>query len=202
MAIAACSSTGGGGPSAVGPMVDGGVTPRPGEMCQKAVTCGTTKTYQQCVAGSGTSCQSRYVTGDGQSFDCASCMDCQMAATQVGKWCNGMSTGGSDGGTATGPDSMCATLSVMQCASCCDTNHPAGQMTFAQLLSNCECVMPGDCVFECANSYCNGSQPGNRCTNCILGNTVMGGVCDVTPDCSGDPDCKSWLDCANACPSM
>jgi hypothetical protein len=30
----------------------------------------------------------------------------------------------------------------------------------------------------------------------------MGGVCDVTPDCSANSDCKSWLDCANACPSM
>ena len=171
--------------------MDGGVKPLPGEKCGATASCGTGKTYQQCTV-SGNPCSSRFITSDGQAFNCASCSDCQSAAAMVGTWCGGGSTGGGGGN-----DSACAAKSTTnECVDCCTTNHSSGYDVFNQALADCECNNPGECQFYCDTSLCVGSQPDSLCNSCLAQSTT----CDSLPECDADTDCSALLACANACP--
>jgi hypothetical protein len=195
---AGCGSTGGAGATSGGTtgaqQTDGGV--RPGETCGTAATCGTSsQTYQLCMA-SGATCSARYLTGDGKSFACTSCTDCQSAAQMVTSWCGGATTGGGGG------DSACANKSTQSaCADCCTAAHSTGLNTYNSNLQDCECNFPGDCVFECDTSFCNDpTTTTSSCDNCMQSNLGPGDDCDQSTLCGGDSDCDALITCVGNCP--
>ncbi len=192
LALAGCASHGGAG-ATTGAIqtTDGGSKLLPGEKCGANATCGTgTKTYQSCTVA-GASCSERFLTSDGQSYDCASCTDCKDAAAMVTTWC---------GGSMPNNDAACAMLSSnTDCTNCCATNHSAGNTFLNNAVADCECNGTGSCAIECEASLCMGTDADSTCGQCVQ-EDISFGECDETTKCMSNTDCSALLDCANACP--
>jgi hypothetical protein len=90
------------------------------------------------------------------------------------------------------------------CVGCCQTAYSEGFNTFANAVSQCECVSPGVCESECESDYCAGSDPGTTCNTCLDDSLAPSGGCytPVSDACDDDSNCVLYLECTNACPSM
>jgi hypothetical protein len=176
------------------PCVDCGtvpsMTPAPGETCTPT-TCAA-GSYSKCLVSSP-SCSERFLTSDGQSFACASCLDCQAAAAQVANWCN-------PGTNPTGDAACAAMTDANACGTCCQNNHSAGASRWLSLVTTCECNTPGDCIFECSATFCANQNADTTCADCIEQNIGSGQDCDVSPSCNANADCAAYVSCANNCP--
>src|SRR5437879_3571918 len=87
--LSACASHDGAGDTTGGLQhSDDDVPSLPGEKCGAEAACSnsTSKSYRQCQAP-GPPCVARFITSDGQTFNCVSCSDCMAAAGLVTDWC-------------------------------------------------------------------------------------------------------------------
>ena len=186
LALAACESRGGAGATTGGLQTyDGGVKPLPGEKCGLEAVCSSSaqKTYKQCQAP-GPPCVARYITNDGQAFNCATCSDCSAAAGLVTGWC--------------GPgDEMCKNAATRNdCLDCCTAAHQTGSDFYLSTYQTCLCDNPGDCALDCGTDFCaTGTLSDIFCQFCIQSST-----CDPANKCMTNSDCSAYLDCAMTCP--
>ena len=88
---------------------------RASEQCAQSVSCAT-GSYAACSDGSACT----YKTSDGHMFACASCADCQNAATMAFAWCGVDGTGGNGSGQ---------TQACMDYLSCLATADPGALAT-------------------------------------------------------------------------
>jgi hypothetical protein len=99
---------------------------------------------------------------------------------------------------------QCPGLSSMDCFACCNDKFAAGRNSSFNIDIHCACT-PGYCTPECGlTAYCvsGGRIPGGPadvCLTCLSDESVYGGKCPFTKECSDDPDCLLFTTCFEAC---
>lgn len=132
------------------------------QICQPATACNMHgATLKLCTAPGGLSCS--YVASDGPVFPCASCTDCQTAASQAARWCTGDAAPDASNG---GHDDL------------------GGQP--GDCVTSTPCAADSDCV-ALAGTRCNLALPAPRCQVVHCGTSDSG--CSAPALCATDLTC-------------
>jgi hypothetical protein len=213
---------------------DGGAESGTKTSCSPTIHCGNGDAYEICTTTLGTQCLDiTYAFTMGDSHACSSCTDCSEAAATAAAQCgNGMThtapppDGGSgkdsghdsgpfvvEGGPDAGGDGDTADLvcgeqaDQSDCASCCETNHAAGNDYLYAALVSCACASGGPCTTQCASEACAGVGPagGDACATCLDDALSTGGACEgpALASCDTNADCLADVVCQdNECASL
>jgi hypothetical protein len=131
------------------------------ETCTSAVCPLGGHTYKFCSTAHATSC--RYVGSDGRSFQCKSCSDCTLAASQIANWCS-TSIGTTTSGTTTSGTTTSGTTTSGTTTSGTTTS---GTTTSGPPKNGCNGLLM--CYIAC-----NQSNPVQSCfDNCDAGATTQ-----------------------------
>jgi hypothetical protein len=93
------------------------------------------------------------------------------------------------------------------CASCCNTDHAAGNAYLWDALVSCACSSGGPCVANCASEACAGADvtEGDACDTCLNDSLSSSGACEgpVLASCDADADCLADVVCQdNECADL